>query len=324
MNVLSLFDGISCGQLALQRAGIKVAQYFASEIDTSAIAVTQKQFPTTIQLGDVQKIKSCDLPKIDLLIGGSPCQGFSKAGLQLNFDDNRSKLFFEFVRLLKECKPTHFLLENVEMKKEWVDIISSYLGVNPVLIDSANFSAQQRKRLYWTNLVFDHNLPTNNDCVSDILEPEVDDKFFLKHEKVFHLFIDNHTNKRKVGFYNNSHQDTVILHINNKSYTVLCKHFPFYLIPILENSNQKNIHRKIEQCTSFMVTLKNESQNYIRYKLRKLTPLECERLQTLPDNYTLGFSDTARYKMLGNCWTVDVIAFILMPYGNFEKQLNFK
>lgn len=152
MNTLSLFDGMSCGQIALERAGIKVDNYYASEIDKYAIKVTQANYPDTIQLGDIRNIKAVDLPKIDLLMGGSPCQGFSYSGKQLNFEDERSKLFFEFVRLLKECKPKYFLLENVKMKKEFQDIISKYLGVEPIEINGALVSAQNRKRLYWTNI----------------------------------------------------------------------------------------------------------------------------------------------------------------------------
>ena len=136
MNVLSLFDGMSCGQIALNQLGIKVDNYFASEIDVPAITVTNANYPNTHQLGDVTKVSAKDLPKIDLLIGGSPCQGFSFAGKQLNFDDERSVLFFEFVRLLKETKPKYFLLENVYMKKEWQDVISKELGVEPIEIYS--------------------------------------------------------------------------------------------------------------------------------------------------------------------------------------------
>ena len=130
MNILSLFDGISCGQLALNRAGIKYSKYYASEIDKHAIKVTQHNYPNTIQIGDVTKINGSDLPKIDIILGGSPCQGFSTSGKGLNFEDPRSKLFFEFVRLLKECPTTYFLLENVVMKQEYQDIISNHLGVN--------------------------------------------------------------------------------------------------------------------------------------------------------------------------------------------------
>jgi DNA (cytosine-5)-methyltransferase 3A len=153
MNVLSLFDGMSCGQIALERAGIKVNNYYASEIDKHAIKVTQANYPDTVQLGDVTQLKKREnSPKIDLLIGGSPCQGFSFAGKQLNFEDPRSKLFFEYVRLLKELKPKYFILENVRMKKESQDIISKYLGVEPIVINSNLVSAQNRHRLYWTNI----------------------------------------------------------------------------------------------------------------------------------------------------------------------------
>jgi len=149
---LSLFDGISCGQEALKRAGISTRIFLASEIEKYPKMITRKNHPLTVQLGDVTKIESVNLPPINLLMGGSPCQGFSFAGKQLNFDDPRSALFFEFVRLLKECKPDYFLLENVMMKQEYQDIISEHLGVKPVMINSALVSAQNRKRLYWTNI----------------------------------------------------------------------------------------------------------------------------------------------------------------------------
>lgn len=151
INVLSLFDGISCGQIALERAGIKVNQYYASEIDKYAIKVTNANYPNTKQLGDVTKLDGTKLPKIDLIFGGSPCQGFSFSGKQLNFDDPRSKLFFEFVRLLKECRPKYWMLENSRMKHEYQDVISQYLGVEPVKINSSLVSGQNRERLYWAN-----------------------------------------------------------------------------------------------------------------------------------------------------------------------------
>ena len=152
INVLSLFDGISCGQIALERAGIKVDNYFASEIDKNAIKVTQHNYPNTIQLGTVTDIKAENLPQIDLVIGGSPCQGFSLMGKQLNFNDPRSKLFFEFVRLVKESRPKYFLLENVKMKKEFEDIITDSLEVEPIKINSSLVSAHLRSRYYWTNI----------------------------------------------------------------------------------------------------------------------------------------------------------------------------
>lgn len=172
MRVLSLFDGISCGRVALERAGIPVEKYYASEIDKYAIQVAQKNYPDTIQIGDCTKI---DYKKyageIDLLIGGSPCQGFSFAGKQLNFADPRSRLFFEFVRALKELKPKYFLLENVKMKKEFQDIISQQLGVEPIEINSALVSAQNRKRLYWTNIP-NQVLPTDKNIVLKNIVPD--------------------------------------------------------------------------------------------------------------------------------------------------------
>lgn len=192
LTVLSLFDGMSCGQIALREAGIKVSKYFASEIDKYAIAQTQHNFPETVQLGDVRGVRAADLPPIDLLIGGSPCQGFSFAGKQLNFDDPRSVLFFEYVRILKEirvCNPdVLFLLENVRMKKACENVISQQLGLFPVVINSALVSAQNRVRLYWTNIrtkeergIFETlvytDIPQPADrgiFLSDILEPEED------------------------------------------------------------------------------------------------------------------------------------------------------
>ena len=152
INVLSLFDGLSCGSIALERAGIQVNSYYASEIDKWAIQIANKNYPGIIQLGDVTKFDETKLPKIDLLIGGSPCQGFSFAGKQLNFDDPRSKLFFVYVYMLKQLKPKYFLLENVRMAKQSQDVISEHLGVQPIKINSSLVSAQNRVRLYWTNI----------------------------------------------------------------------------------------------------------------------------------------------------------------------------
>lgn len=170
MNVLSLFDGMSCGRIALNRTGIKYDNYYASEIDKHAIKVTQANFPNTIQLGDVTKVFAKDLPKVDLLIGGSPCQGFSFAGKQLNFKDERSKLFFEYVRLKEECNPTYFLLENVQMKKEYELVINRLLKCRPLRFNSSWVSAQNRKRLYWTNIPVDDIPKKKNLIVNDILD----------------------------------------------------------------------------------------------------------------------------------------------------------
>ena len=157
MNVLSLFDGISCGRVALERAGIEIDKYFSSEIDQDAIFVAQKNYPDTVQIGNVESVDVSKLPKIDLVIGGSPCQGFSIAGKRLNFEDPKSKLFFDFVRILKRCNPKYFLLENVKMKHDYKNVISKYLGVKPFCVNSSLVSAQNRLR-YYSHLLFPHKI----------------------------------------------------------------------------------------------------------------------------------------------------------------------
>ena len=264
LNVLSLFDGMSCGQIALEKIGAKVDKYFASEIDKHAIKVTQTNYPETIQLGDILNVKADDLPKIDLLMGGSPCQGFSFAGKQLNFNDPRSKLFFEYVRILKETKPKYFLLENVRMKKEYQDIISKYLGVEPIMINSNLVSAQNRKRYYWTNI---QNIeqPTNKGILlKDILDLNIKGNLtedYIKHKQ----------GQKRWG----NHFAT----IDKEKSNTLCA---------IGKSD---------------VILFTDIKRYVDV-------LECERLQTVPDNYTNSVSMTQRYKMIGNGWTVDVIAHI--------------
>ena len=265
LNVLSLFDGMSCGQIALERAGIKVNNYFASEIDKYAIQVAKHNYPNMQHIGDVTQVKANELPKIDLLIGGSPCQGFSFAGKQLNFDDPRSKLFFEFVRLLKECKPKYFLLENVKMKKEYEDIITEYLGVKPILINSSLVSAQNRERLYWTNIQI-QGLPDDKGLfLKDVIEIGTGKKLSEQTAQ----------RPRTLRNYRSENQKA------------------FCMLATMWKGSQSNGMTVIDD-----------------NGLRNITPLECERLQTVPDNYTNVVADTNRYTMLGNGWTVDVIAHI--------------
>ena len=181
MKVLSLFDGMSCGQIALNKLGVSVDTYYASEIDKYAIQVAQKNFPNTIQVGDITKLDATNFKDVDLILAGSPCQGFSFAGKQLAFDDPRSALFFEFIRLLKEIKPKYFLLENVRMKKEFIDVISEQVskcypeilfGIEPILINSSLLSAQSRQRLYWTNIQGVTQPEDKNIVLRDILETD--------------------------------------------------------------------------------------------------------------------------------------------------------
>ena len=284
MNVLSLFDGMSCGQIALERAGIKVDNYFASEVDKYAIKVTQANYPNTIQLGDVTNNCFWDIPEIDLIMGGSPCQGFSFAGKQLNFDDPRSKLFFSYVECLKTLKSRYFLLENVKMKKEIQDAISEILGVEPIKINSSLVSAQNRVRLYWTNIPGVCQPEDKGMLLKDILEEGIVDRD--KSRCIISSI--GRTTERE---YFKKHQGQMV-----------------YERP--HGFNNGGITNRDKFATLRFATAHN-------YELkdkegwRKITPIECERLQTVPDNYTNHASNSQRYKMLGNGWTVDVIAHIL-------------
>ena len=381
MNVLSLFDGMSCGQIALRRAGIEYDNYFASEIDKYAIQITQNNYPDTIQLGDVTKIKVENLPKIDILIGGSPCVGFSFAGKQLAFNDPRSALFFEYVRLLKELEPKYFLFENVNMRKEHLHVISEYLGLFPVRINSNLVSAQNRDRWYWTNirtkevgLIFElvSDIPQPKDrkiLLKNILQPEneVEDKYYIKKPKVFEgMSINGKCKTLRVGggrSQTKKHNYDIIkldrqLKVNADQNKAGCltgggrsggNHSDMDIICINPRTNGRqtyqqdrvyNVDGKLPALTAELNGRNNiliqkphgfnkggvfkdksptllsnswEHNNHIDNgcKLRRLTPVECERLQTIEDNYTEGISNTQRYKMLGNAFTVDVIVHIL-------------
>jgi DNA-cytosine methyltransferase len=308
MNVLSLFDGMSCGQLALLRAGFNVKKYYASEIDVHAIKIAKKNFPNTQHVGSVTNLR---IPKgeiIDLLIGGSPCQGFSFAGKQLNFNDERSKLFFEYVRILKEARhynpDVKFLLENVKMKKEYQDVISEILGVQPIEINSALVSAQNRRRLYWTNIEGVGQPEDKGLFIEDILQdkslvPVIKQKgelIYKPHKSQcldanYFKGVDNHG--QRTGCIEVGHAIINGHDFLKRVYSTKGK------APTLTAVSGGNQERKISIDSN---------------KWRKLTPIECERLQTLPDNYTEGVSNTQRYKMIGNGWTVDVITHILSYY----------
>ena len=385
MKVLSLFDGMSCGQIALNRLGIKINNYYASEIDKYAIEITQKNYPNTIQVGDVCKLKGVDFPKIDLLMGGSPCQGFSFAGKQLAFDDPRSALFFEFIRLLKEIKPKYFLLENVKMKKEYLQVISEQVsacypeipfGIEPIFINSSLVSAQSRQRYYWTNIPNITQPKERGIVLRDILEgnPEdptlMSDKFVARNghrrcmideskEKASNLSAMEYVKNGRQGDYLACDKDGVpkkIFDENLDKMTTkdgkafcLTVSYPFAeaknsierkqrtMIPTSDSpkivagawrgrsldESGKNVKWKETKPKQILETRKDEKSNAVstftkdnvltkdQVYWRKLTPLECERLQTVPDNYTEGASNTQRYKMLGNGWTVEVICHIL-------------
>ena len=452
INVLSLFDGMSCGQIALNKLGIDYDKYFACEIDKYAMQVTQHNFPDTIQLGDVQFVtkETFGNHKIDLVIGGSPCQGFSFAGKMLNFDDPRSKLFFEYVRLVKELKPKYFLLENVKMKKESQDIISKYMGVEPIEINSSLVSAQTRKRLYWTNIPNVSQPEDKGVVLRDIIESgyiddrmvnegkshcltarysgavwwnsierrqrtmvsleQVDDK--LRHPEAtkkgyaeagedegldltfpksktrrgramkdksncltaasheMGVVIDpskpNQINPDKSAKSSSDdekgtqpHMQDRVFHEDGKSHALTSSFASRTKVGKFEEDkelrpativgrrlNERGVREDynkdvpMTQCLQVKhnsdksgtlttvdkdnVLSENEPGRYPdayndkKLSWRKLTPLECERLQTVPDGYTLVIEDdkqkvsnSQRYKMLGNGWTVDVITHIM-------------
>jgi len=424
MKVLSLFDGMSCGQIALNRLGIKVDTYYASEIDKYAMEITQKNFPETIQIGDVCAVRGEDYQDVDLILAGSPCQGFSFAGKQLAFDDPRSALFFEFIRLLKEIKPKYFLLENVKMKKEYLQIISEQVsacypeipfGIEPIFINSSLVSAQSRQRYYWTNIpnitqpeergivlrdileedpgenpvkdtarnqrhyknldekslcmtatmykgagnngmtlvpqhigtatdlnghdilkrVYspDGKSPTVNTCQGGNREPKVvagawrgrsldESGKNVKWKETKPKQMLETRKDEKSNAVSTFTKDNVVVHSYREVRTEDAKkarrenrkktgndHTPFRSKELQPREDGKvgtvtpglnNDHR---------ISLTRDDTQEVYW--RKLTPLECERLQTVPDNYTEGVSNTQRYKMLGNGWTVEVICHIL-------------
>ena len=301
MNVLSLFDGMSCGRIALERANIKIDKYYASEIDKYAIKVAKDNYPDTIQVGDVRNVKATDFPDgIDILLGGSPCQGFSFSGKRLNFDDPRSKLFFEYIRLLKDLKPKWFLLENVRMKQECQDVISEHLGVKPIALNSRLVSAQNRYRLYWTNIPFTDELEDRKIMLKDILE----DGFITDRDKS-HCLDANYFKGGNLKQYFEKRRRQLVF--SNK---VMMLQKP-------RGNNKGSIkEREKSPCLS---SSSWEQNNFVEdgpSKWRKLTPKECERLQTVPEDYTSSVSNTQRYKMLGNGWTVDVIVHLLKGVDN--------
>ena len=370
MNVLSLFDGMSCGQIALNKAGVKYDTYFASEIDKYAIKVAQKNYPNTEQLGDVREIQGTYFTHhlvskpIDLLMGGSPCQGFSFAGKQLNFNDPRSKLFFEFIRIRDEVKPKYVLLENVRMSKSSQDIISAWLGFQPQAINSSTVSAQNRHRLYWfgkrvlrepkpSGDTYGYDaipIPPMEDkgiVLQDILENGIANDVMTNKEGKSHCITARYNGavwwnsiQRKqrtmvqVGEADNIKGFDSIKRIyspSGKSPTLTTMQGghrePKVAIGRIvyrrldEHGIRKDNQLELPFTKQLEVSDGNKSNCLTTFtkdnvlvdgmQWRKLTPIECERLQTVPDNYTNHVSNSQRYKMLGNGWTVDVITHIM-------------
>lgn len=289
MNVLSLFDGISCARVALDRAGIEVCCYLSSEIDKNAIKVSEKNYPDIIRVGSVVDLSVEG--EIDLLIGGSPCTDLSIAKKnRQGLEGNQSSLFWEYVRIKKECNPKWFVLENVaSMPKKDKDIITREMGVEPVMFNASLVSAQSRKRLFWTNIPFE--LPADRGILlKDILQDEVEEKFYMKKE----MNLSTHQKTNEKGFHAN-------------------------LIKVGHIGNSDAQANRVYDTVGKSVTLSAQGGGLGAKtglyktcdKIRKLTPIECERLQGLPDNYTEGVATTNRYKCLGNAFNVDVISHIL-------------
>lgn len=320
INVLSLFDGMSAGQLALQIIGVKVKNYYASEINKSAIQKTMDNFPNTIQLGDVRSIDTLTLPKIDLLIGGSPCTDFSFQGKnkgmstkckkdildletylalkEQNFEfEGESYLFWEYMRINNSINPNYFFLENVLMTEKWKKVLTKAIGINSILINSSLVSAQNRKRMYWTNIGTDPAGLFGDTVVCGINQPK-DKGIYLKD--VLEKEVDQKYSLNKVNYISNT------------------------TVPHIVASRGRDVNGKwIQQLearkdgkSNTLTTVEKDNRVFDGSVIRRLTPVEYERLQTFPDNYSKGISDASRYKMLGNSWTVDVIAHIFsyLPY----------
>jgi site-specific DNA-cytosine methylase len=312
-NVLSYFDGMSCGQIALERAGIKVDNYFACEVDKWAIQVATKNYPNTKQLGDVTKVDLSLLPKINLLIGGSPCQGFSFAGKQLNFEDPRSKLFFEFVKAKNQLKPKYFLLENVKMKKEYQDVISKLLGCEPIKINSSLVSAQNRVRLYWTNIPGIKQPEDKGINLSDILQKNLPSCGVGGRVVGRRL---NGLGKRED--YNRDIPISQYLEVRkDQKSNCMTTVYKDSVVPYFKTDKRIKIKFK-QNKASCLTGGGNSGGNHSDMDIlvidpdicRRYSPIECERLQTVPDNYADCVSNSQRYKMLGNGWTIDIIAHL--------------
>ena len=454
-NVFSAFDGLSGTQVALNQAGIKYGTYFASEVDKYAIQIAQKNYPKTVQLGDIRNIKGKDLGNIHLMVGGSPCTGFSFAGRRLNFDDPQSKLFFEFVRLLKEIKPRYFLLENVRMAKKHKQVITEHLGVEPIEINSSLLSAQSRNRLYWTNIPAvkqpeDLGIVLNDILESDATEPmysniyggfkeskprvhynksvtirpakggghipSVTKKIYTRIEKqkvkVRKHEVDTDALVQMLRQHKRNSIKEIAEHCNvpltqaehwfrtDSSFSIppaeiwdklkeilniTTNEWDKIITEFVEKDGVYEMSERITQTHGKNPTLKASAPNKIEDKyylsskmvdyitadkynnkgeinpkkaraltasyhkmqraniatyvsenaapldksnIRRLLPVECERLQTLPDNYTEGVSDTQRYRMIGNGFTTLIVSHILKQIENnpvplkFNKQMN--
>lgn len=316
-NVVSYFDGISCGQIALEKVGIIPENYFAYEIDKHAIKVTQSNYPNTKQMGSVIDVDFNSLPEIDLLIGGSPCQGFSFSGKQLNFEDKRSKLFFEFVKAKDKLKPKYWMLENVNMKREYQYLISKYLGCEPIIINSSLLSAQNRVRLYWTNIPNIEQPEDKGITLKDITEEGLASLGlaqrgrYNKEGKVVQKYELN--GKEKSNTLTTVSKDTLVFIPVDKHSSksgLVCLGGVMKSTHKLWLNDGKLLQRNFSQGNRVYSEKDKTGLYEVDGVIRKLTQLERERLQTVPKGYTDSISKTQAIKALGNGWTVDIIAHI--------------
>jgi len=326
MNVLSLFDGMSCGRVALERVGVTVGNYFASEIDKHAIKVATANYPDIIQLGDISKWQEWDIDfgSIDLLLAGFPCQAWSVAGKQKGDNDPRGALVHDLIAVwqkIKEKNPNvKFLFENVKMKKEFLDYINDLFGVEPILINSALLSAQNRKRYYWTNIADIDQPEDKGIMLKDIVHKGVDvDEYKVPLDDSFKL-LDKEVEKGKVGYFHKDSQTNRVYFVHDKAVT-LCGcagggatkmgQYLFGCITPGRLNKRQNGQRFSKGEKFYTLTAQDKHGILTEGYIRKLTPVECERLQTLDDGYTdKGVSNAQRYKMIGNGWTVSVIEHI--------------
>ena len=304
MNILSLFDGISGARIALEKLNIPITNYYASEIDKYAIQVSKENYPDIIHLGDIKDIKASDLPKIDLLIGGSPCQDLSNAQKGLGLKGEKSRLFYEYIRLYKELNPKYFLLENV--KNKWGDLMSEIIGVDFVEINSSLFSAQSRPRYYWTNIKFP-SIPQKHysERLEDIVVKNVDEKYYFNKDGLDEFIKENLT------FDKTPTKDGIV------------KLFDVPKTIINDHERQRRIYALNSKSPTILARA-DTTKIVIDNRIRKLIPLECERLQNIPDDYTSYCSDAQRYKMIGNGFNVNTIVHILKGLRNEPFEVRKK
>jgi hypothetical protein len=302
MNVLSLFDGMSCGQLALRELGIPVTNYFGSEIDEHAMKITMHNFPNTKQLGDVRNVKAKDLPPIDLILAGSPCQGFSQSGLKKNLEDPRSALYFEFERLMLECKPKYFLLENVIMDSWPERVITTRLGYDPIRLCGSSFGAIRRPRLYWTNIPVKPLEEHSKQVVGDILDSEEIDNSALVWD------LDVETIKTSDDYV--YHFGETFLQWDNS-----------------KTPNSKQQCKRANYLSSKAMTQCTKDQNKIiladNNTMRKWSIAEIERGHCIPAGYTSCASRNQAIHALGNGWHLGPVKHILQDIGTLMKEPKF-